>query len=279
MFIFTAPQKNLTVKEGCIMSKKNWITFNTNANGFDIEAKFTQETVDNVFLPFLHKLTDLHAQLERKVVAYLAAPPGTGKTIITQYLEELSKQHSEVEDIKALSMDGFHFSNDYMEAHFAVVNGSTIPMKMIKGAPETFDVDGLQDKIREVKLEDVDWPIYDRTIHDVVQNAISVESEIVLIEGNYLLLDSPKWTNIRVLADYSAFIKADPAMLKHRLIERKVRSGKTQNEAEHFYHTSDGKNVELVLSKSASADETWVLESDGDIKKESICFEHIPISR
>ena len=251
------------------MSEKKWVNFNTNANGFEIEAKFSQETIDNVFLPFLKKLTELHAQLERKVVAYLAAAPGTGKTIITQYLEKLSQDHSEVDTIKALSMDGFHYTNEYMNAHFAIVNGSTIPMKMIKGAPETFDVDSLQDKIREVKLEDVDWPGYDRTIHDVVQNAISVESDIVLIEGNYLLLNNPKWTNIRVLADYTVFVKADPEMLKPRLIERKVRSGKTQSEAEQFYLTSDGKNVDLVLKDSATADETWILEADGNLIKEN----------
>ena len=250
------------------MSEKNCITFHTNANGFDIDAKFTQATVDNVFMPFLHKLTDLHSQLGRKVVAYLAAPPGTGKTIMSQYLEKLSQDNSDVENIKALSIDGFHYTADYMEAHFAMVNGSTIPMKMIKGAPETFDVDALQDKIREVKLEDTDFPGYDRTIHDVVQNAISVESEIVLIEGNYLLLNTPKWTNIRVLADYTVFVKAEPQMLKPRLIERKVRSGKTQNEAEQFYLTSDSKNVSLVLNNSATADETWILENGGNIKKE-----------
>ena len=250
------------------MSERNWVTFNTNANGFEIEAKFSQDTVDNVFLPFLHTLTDLHAQMERKIVAYLAAAPGTGKTIIAQYLEKLSQDHSEVDTIKALGMDGFHYTNEYMDAHFAMRDGSTIPMKMIKGAPETFDVDNLQDKIREVKLEDVDWPGYDRTIHDVVQNAISVESEIVLIEGNYLLLNNSKWTNIRVLADYTVFVKADPEILKPRLIERKVRSGKTQNEAEQFYRTSDGKNVELVLNNSVEADETWILQVDGNITKD-----------
>ena len=250
------------------MSEKKWVTSEMEVNGFKYEVKFTENTINNVFLPFLKKLTDVHGQVGRKVIAYLVAPPATGKSTIVQFLEKLSRESAELTPICALGMDGFHYPSSYMDAHFAVVDGSTIPMKSIKGAPETFDVDHLQEKIREVKLEETDWPIYDRNLHDVVEDAISVDAEIILIEGNYLLLQNPRWTNIRALADYTAFIKADSEMLKDRLINRKVRGGKTQEEAEHFYKVSDGKNVELVLNNSAEADETWILEADGDITKE-----------
>ena len=250
------------------MSEKKWVTHEMEVNGFKTEAKFSEDAINNVFLPFLKKLTEVHGQVGgRKVVAYLVAPPGAGKTTISQFIEKLSKEHEELTKVKALSIDGFHFTNAYMDAHFAMVDGSTIPMKMIKGAPETYDVDNLQGKIREVKQDEVDWPIYDRNIHDVVPDAISVDAEILLIEGNYLLLKNPRWTNIRVLADYTVFIKADPEMLKTRLIERKVRGGKSQGEAEQFYKTSDSRNVEQVLNNSAEADETWNLEADGDITK------------
>lgn len=251
------------------MSDKKWTTFETEVNGFKTEAKFTEEAINNVFLPFLRKLTSLYGELGgRKLIAFIVAPPGSGKTTLVQFLEKLSKDHEELTTIKALGIDGFHYTNEYMNAHFAMIDGSTIPMKMIKGAPETFDVDGIQGKIREAKQDEVDWPIYDRNIHDVVPDAISVEAEILLIEGNYLLLNNPRWTNIRVLSDYNVFIKADPEMLKDRLVERKVRGGKSQDEAEQFYRTSDSRNVELVLNNSAEADETWTLEVDGDITKE-----------
>ena len=251
------------------MSEKKWVTTELDINGFKYDAKFTEETVNEVFLPFLKKLTALHGQVGgRKLIAYLVAPPGSGKSTIASYLEKLSKEHQELTTIQALGMDGFHFSSAYMDAHFAMVDGRTIPMKMIKGAPETFDLDTLLTKIREIKQEEADWPIYDRNIHDIVQDAVSVEAEIILIEGNYLLLKDPKWLNIRTLSDYSAFLKADPEMLKSRLIGRKIKGGKSQEEAEQFYNNSDKKNVELVLNNSAEADETWVLEADGDITKE-----------
>ncbi|MBR1860223.1 MAG: nucleoside/nucleotide kinase family protein [Selenomonadaceae bacterium] len=250
------------------MSDKQWTTYTMEVNGFEYEAQFSDEAVNNVFLPFIKKLTDIYGQVGRKIIAYLVAPPAVGKSTVSQFIEKLSREHVEYTNIRALGLDGFHFSNAYMDAHFAVIDGSTIPMKMVKGAPETFDLDILQEKIREVRLEGTKWPLYDRIIHDVVPDAIDVEDEIILIEGNYLLLKNPRWTNIRAMADYTVFIKADPELLKHRLIERKIKGGKTQNEAEHFYNTSDSKNVELVLNNSAEPDEIWILQSDGDYVKD-----------
>ena len=251
------------------MSEKNWINFETEVNGFKIEAKFTEATVNEVFVPFLRKLNEVYGQVGgRKVIAFLVGAPGVGKTTISHYLEALSKERQDLTTIRAIGMDGFHFNNAYLETHTVEVEGQTVPMKSIKGAPQTFDLDSLQAKIREVKYDEADFPIYDRNIHDVVPDAVSVEAEIILIEGNYMLLKDPRWTNIRTLADYTVFIKAEPEMLKRRLIDRKVRGGMSQEEAENFYNTSDGKNVELVLNNSAEADETWTLEIDGDITGE-----------
>ena len=251
------------------MPEKNWINFETEVNGFKLNAKFTEDTINEVFVPFLKKLNEVYGQVGgRKVIAFLVGPPGVGKTTISHYLEALSKERQDLTTIRAIGMDGFHFNNEYLETHTVEVEGEVVPLKSIKGSPQTFDLDSLMSKIREVKYDEADWPIYDRNIHDVVPDAVSVEAEIILIEGNYLLLKEPRWTNIRTLADYTVFIKAEPEMLKRRLIERKVRGGMTQEAAEAFYNASDGKNVDLVLSNSAEANETWTLEVDGDITKE-----------
>ena len=251
------------------MSEKNWITFETEVNGFKLNAKFTEDTINEVFVPFLKKLNEVYGQVGgRKIIAFLVGPPGVGKTTISHYLEKLSKDRQDLTSIRAIGMDGFHFNNAWLDTHTVEIDGQTIPLKTIKGAPQTFDLDSLTAKIREVKQEEADWPIYDRNIHDVVPDAISVEADIILIEGNYMLLKDPRWTNIRTLADYTVFIKADPEMLKTRLIERKVRGGSTQEAAEQFYNVSDSRNVALVLNNSAEADETWTLEADGDITKE-----------
>lgn len=247
--------------------EKIWTNLQMNINGLTQEAKFSKAAIDEIFNPFLRKLTELQGLADRKIIAYLAAPPAAGKTTVAQFLEKLSRENQFFTNIRALGMDGFHYDSEYLKKNKILRDGQEILMNDIKGAPETFDVDAMQLKIREVRQDGTDWNIYDRTIHDVVHNAMSVEDDIILIEGNYLLLEEPRWTNIRVLADYTVFIKAAPELLTERLISRKMKSGLTREEAESFYRSSDSKNVERVLKNSARANETWELQADGDYLK------------
>jgi len=248
---------------------KNFLTYNMEVNGLWQEVKFSQYAIEEIFMPFLRELTDLKMTMDRKVIAYLVAPPGAGKSTLAQFLEKLSRSRSkEVDPIRALGMDGFHFTAAYMNTKEIERDGEKILMRDIKGAPETFDVDLLIEKIRELRSEGTDWNIYDRKIHDVLPDFWSVEDDIILIEGNYLLLKDAGWTNVRVLADYSLFIDAPPEILKERLINRKIAGGSSRQEAEKFFNFSDAKNIELVLKNSARADETWKLLSDGDFEKQ-----------
>ena len=249
--------------------EKKFLTYNMEVNGLWQEAKFSEAAIEEIFMPFLHELTDLKMTLDRKVIAYLVAPPGAGKSTLAKFLEQLSRERSnEVDPIRALGMDGFHFTAAYMNVTEIERDGTQILMRDIKGAPETFDVDLLIEKIREVRQEGTDWNIYDRKIHDILPDYWSVEDDILLIEGNYLLLKESGWTNIRVLADYSVFIDAEPYLLRERLINRKIAGGKSHEEAEKFFEFSDGRNIERVLKNSAQADETWKLLPDGDFEKQ-----------
>lgn len=249
------------------MSEKKWITYTEEVNGLTQEIKFSEDSVEKIFKPFLRKLSELREMLDRKIVAYVAAPPGTGKSTVVQFLEKMSREDKNFSPVRALGMDGFHHTAEYLKNNKIELDGKEILLNDIKGAPQTFDVDTLQNKIREVRQEGTDWNIYDRNIHDVVPNAFSVEDEIILIEGNYLLLKDPHWTNIRAFADYTVFIDADPNFLKERLISRKIQGGLSREDAEKFYFASDGKNVEIVLNNSAQANETWKMIDDGDFEK------------
>ena len=120
------------------------------------------ETIENVFMPFLHELTALRMTLDRKVIAYLVGAPGSGKSTLAEFLEQLSRERqSEVDIVRALPMDGYHFSAAYMDITTVERDGKQILMREIKGAPETFDVDLLVEKIREVRQEGTNWNIYD----------------------------------------------------------------------------------------------------------------------
>ena len=249
--------------------EKNFLTYNMEVNGLWQEVRFSAATIEEIFMPFLHELTDLKMTLDRKVIAFLVAPPGAGKSTLAKFLEQLSRERSnEVDPIRALPMDGYHYTAAYMNITTIERDGEQVLMRDVKGAPETFDVDLLVDKIREARQEGTNWNIYDRKIHDILPDYWSVEEDILLIEGNYLLLKEAGWTNVRVLGDYSVFIDAEPELLRERLISRKVAGGKSREEAEAFYNFSDSKNIERVLKNSARADEIWKLLPDGDFEKQ-----------
>lgn len=247
--------------------EKIWQNLTMNINGLTQEVKFSKAAIDEIFNPFLRKLTELQGWTDRKIIAFIAAPPATGKTTLAQFLEKLSRENQLFTNVRALGMDGFHYDSEYLKKNKILRDGKEILMNEIKGAPETFDVDTMQIKLREVRQEGTNWNLYDRIIHDVIHDAMSVEDDIILLEGNYLLLEEPRWTNIRVLADYTVFVKAAPQLLTERLITRKMKSGLTREEAENFYRNSDSKNVERVLQNSAHANETWELQADGDYLK------------
>ena len=249
------------------MAEKNWLTFPMEVNGLTQEVRFSENAVENIFKPLLKKLAELHENLHRKIIAYIVAPPGVGKTTLTLFLEKLSREDKNFSPIRALDMDGYHYDASYLKSHEIILNGKKILLNDIKGAPETFDADSLNKKLREVRENGTYWNIYDRKIHDVVHDNLKVDDEIILLEGNYLLLKDSRWSDIRELADYKIFITADPEVLRERLINRKILGGLSREDAEKFYYSSDSKNVERVLNNTARADETWQMLADSDYIK------------
>ena len=55
-------------------------------NGFPVEASYDEQTVREIFVPLLRHIADLYAQNGRRVIAFLAAPPATGKSTLAAYL-------------------------------------------------------------------------------------------------------------------------------------------------------------------------------------------------
>ncbi len=246
------------------MGEKVWKNYRLAINGLVHDVKYNQRTIDMLFLPFLRRLTSLQQRAKRRILVYLVAPPGTGKTTLSLLLEKLSAAREGLTPIQAIGLDGFHYHSDYIRTHSVERDGKLIPMIDVKGCPETFDVVHLREKLWSLKKEDIRWPVYDRRYHDVVEDVKLLNHDIILLEGNWLLLREGAWQDIRSFADYTLFISAKAEDLRERLIGRKMRGGKTRQEAEHFYETSDKLNVEHILKFSWLAEETWKMLPDGD---------------
>lgn len=114
----------------------------------------------------------------------------------------------------------------------------------------------------------IEWPIYDRKLHDVGSERLRVDADIVLVEGNWLLLDEPGWRDLKQMADLSIFIEAREVVLEPRLIQRKMMGGLSKEAAVAFYKNSDQKNVKRVLEHHSEPDIYWRMQKEGTLKKD-----------
>lgn len=237
-----------------------------NVNGLKYEASFTEIEINEIVKPLLEKFQGIKNEKDRRIIVFLAAPPAVGKSTFSIFTERFSKEMNGMKPIQHLSLDGFHYPNEYLNSHSIEMSGKTHELSEIKGMPETFDLESFKDYLDRLKEENIKWPIYDRQLHDVVMDQVEVTSDIVIIEGNWLLLDEPGWRDLKEKCDYSIFIRAEEEQLKERLINRKIKGGLTPSEALEFYKRSDGKNVKRVMNHQLSSDLVLKLQHSGELK-------------
>lgn len=220
-------------------------------NGLDTEITYDRNAIEDVLGPWLQEWVSA-TQDGRRHVAFLVAPPGAGKSTLALLLE----RHLDAA-VQSLGIDGFHLPQSVLDAATITRDGERVRLCSIKGTPESFDVAGLDamlTRLLDPKSGEVRWPIYDRRAHDVSPDGPTVTSTHLLLEGNWLLLADESWRALRRHADRIAFIEAPEALLRGRLVGRKVAGGLSQEAAEAFFNASDGPNVRRVLTESDSND-------------------------
>jgi pantothenate kinase len=237
-------------------------TYDFNVNSFGIKAEYHVQDIDGIFVPLVGRLDEMRQNAKRRLVVYLAGPCGAGKTTMSLLLESLAAAHSK-SSMQAVGMDGFHYSREYLNGNYMEKNGAKILMREVKGSAETYDFEKLRVKIAALKSGDAYWPGYDRQIHDVVEDASFVCGDIVVIEGNWLLLDEPPWRELAQFCDYSIFIDAPRETLVDRLTERKIMGGLDEDEAKKFVMRSDAENIERILGRRLKCDLEWHMAENG----------------
>lgn len=230
-------------------------------NGLTTQACFPHKDIDQLHLPLLQHFSALQRQQNRPLIVFLVAPPGTGKSTLSAFWQKLSCEMPELVPLQTLPMDGFHHRNDWLDAH---------GLRQRKGTPETFDLAKLRDALLALRKPGSRWPEYSRTLHEPVEEAISVTAPVLIVEGNWLLLNEPGWASLSALCDVSIFIEADPDILHRRLVERKIRGGLSPQQAEDFYGMTDGPNVMRVLEHSQLADIRLKMATDNGYQKSDL---------
>ena len=147
-----------------------------------------------------------------RIFVAIAGAPASGKSTISVKINEdiNNKGYS----CKILQMDGYHYDDAILSAK------NLLPHK---GAPETFDVAGLKNTLHRLQNEgEVVVPIFDRSLELSRSSAyiIPKQTQIVLVEGNYLLLNFHPWKELHEYYDYTILLDCDEKTLEQRLIER-----------------------------------------------------------
>ena len=221
----------------------------------DMPLEVDRTQVERFYHPLATTLLCMCSSVPRLMVA-VAGPPGSGKTAFATIL--VAVVNAEASDALAVlvGLDGWHYPNDYLATHYMDRGGERIALRSIKGSPETFDATGAYDCLSEIRRGGhVSFPVYSRCLHEPVPGGGSVDSshEIVVVEGNYLLLDEDPWRRVRELFNVRIFISAPREILVASLTERHRRGGKPPEATVRHIRAVDLPNAGRVASSVAHA--------------------------
>ena len=187
------------------------------------------------------------AKARDRFLVAITGPPGSGKSTSADALRALLVERGL--KAKVVPMDGFHLDNTILDK---------LGLRHRKGAPDTFDAEGFVELVGALRHTDqpVRIPGFDREQDRVVEDQYFVEPEdqIILIEGNYLLLRSEPWNRLLEHFDLTIFLNPGIEILERRLIQRWLDHDHTHEEAVQRARSNDIPNAEYVLENSARAD-------------------------
>lgn len=186
---------------------------------------------------------------KRLIVAITGAPAAGKSTLAEELAREINSGDGAETTAIVVPMDGFHYDNMILDAR---------GHRARKGAPFTFDVDGFSALLARLKNADHDLaiPVFDRTMDLARAGAdiVTPEHRILLVEGNYLLLNQPEWCDLKQYFDLSIFLKVPYPTLEQRLIQRWLDHGADYASAQTRALANDIPNAELVMEQSLPAD-------------------------
>lgn len=219
--------------------------------------------MDQVYADLASKIYDVAlSKAPRRTLVGIAGPPGCGKTTIAAQVIRLLNRMLDSTVAIAIAMDGFHYTRAQLDAF-----PDPAEAHRRRGAPWTFDADAVLSfiqRLRETaKMPAEERPVilapsFDHAIKDPVADdiAIPAEASIVILEGNYLLLDDEGWREIGPLLDYRVLVQVDSLEARRRVAKRHVLAGiePTIELGEQRFDSNDGINGDLIRRGVVSCD-------------------------
>lgn len=193
----------------------------------------------------------------KRIAIGLAGGPGVGKsTLAGELVATLNEDEPGVAAL--VPMDGFHMRHAKLER---------LGTAKDKGAPHTFEGEAFVAFLGSLKTmtEAVSGPGYSRKIEDVVDDAFTVlpETQVLVTEGNYLLLPDAPWAGVRPLLDLAVFIDVPREIVRARLMKRHAAEGLfTEERNREHIERVDLANYDLVSTTRSRADLIITLDTD-----------------
>ena len=191
------------------------------------------------------RIDALTAQGGRRLLGVTGAP-GSGKSTLAQQIVAHFPDRAIL-----VPMDGFHLANSELER---------LGRRGRKGAQDTFDSAGYVALLRRLRDqpggEIVYAPEFRRVVDESICGAIPVSPDhrLIVTEGNYLLLDTGHWSDVRPLLDEVWYVEIDPELRRQRLVARHVRYGRSEGAARDWAALTDEPNAVLIAANRARAD-------------------------
>lgn len=185
----------------------------------------------------------------QRLLIGIAGAPASGKSTLAEWLvEQLNQQMPDTSPAVLVPMDGFHLDNAILDAR---------AIRPVKGAPHTFDAVGFRSLIQRFSTsEDIVYiPVFDRSM-DLTRcaaAAVEVDHRIIVVEGNYLLLNRPVWRDLAECFDLTVLLDVPVETLEDRLIKRWIEHGFDKDSARNRALSNDIPNAHVVTQESNSA--------------------------
>lgn len=191
----------------------------------------------------LARIDALLADGRRKLLGLVGAP-GSGKSTLALALLQAFPGRAQV-----VPMDGFHLAN---------VELQRLGRAGRKGAPDTFDSAGfvaLLRRLREQGDDIVYAPEFRREIEEPIAGAIAVlpQTQLVITEGNYLLLDEGPWAGAAALLDEVWYVDVDDGLRWERLVRRHEQFGRGRADALAWVEQTDEPNARRIAATRGRA--------------------------
>ncbi|XP_021770256.1 putative uridine kinase C227.14 [Chenopodium quinoa] len=225
-------------------------------------------SMDEVYEALAHRLLPTAAVTSNpnfKYIVGLAGPPGAGKSTVAHEVAQrinkawpqkspsMDEQVGSPDVAIVLPMDGFHLyrseldaMEDPKEAHAR------------RGAPWTFDPAKLLKCLQTLRSQgSVCAPSFDHGVGDPIKDDIfvSLQHKVVIVEGNYLLLDEKVWKDISSMFDEKWFIDVNLDTSMQRVLKRHMsKSGRSYDEAKWRIDYNDRPNAEMIMKSKKNAD-------------------------